>query len=308
MSELEQGAAAAQLSWRETIVALGKSLRPHQWVKNGFVFVPLVFTPEKWSLPEWEIAISGALLFCLASSASYLVNDLRDLEADRAHPRKSRRPLAAGQLSVSLARGSALVLGVAALLGAGLLGWPFVWILSGYLVLQLLYSLLLKHVVILDVMALAAGFVLRVLAGGAAVEIPVSRWLLVTTSLLALFLGFTKRRQELAHLGSGSAEARQVLANYRVEFIDQLNAVLAGSCIVCYALYTLAPETVERFGTDNLILTWPFVVYGILRYLHLVHVRQLGDDPTELFLVDHPLQLCVGFWLATFLLIIRYSS
>jgi 4-hydroxybenzoate polyprenyltransferase len=182
------------------------------------------------------------------------------------------------------------------------------WLMAGYLVIQACYSLWLKHIVILDVMTLASGFVLRVAAGGLAVDIEPSNWLLVTTSLLALFLGFSKRRQEIRHLGIKSSSHRSVLAEYNITFIDQMNAVLTASCILCYALYTIAPETVALYGTERLLLTLPFVVYGLLRYLYLIHVRELGDNPTEVILGDTALQACIVLWVLTFLWIIRFGS
>ncbi len=199
---------------------------------------------------------------------------------------------------------AALLVAVSGLMGAQL-GKQFSLILVFYIVLQLAYSLLLKRLIILDVMAIAAGFVLRVLGGGYAVGILLSSWFLITSSFLALFLGFTKRRQEIRQLGDASVRHRTVLAEYNINFIDQMNAVLAGGCIVCYALFTVAPETVEKFGTQALVATLPFVVYGVLRYLHLVHVRGEGDNPTEVLWRDRPIQISIVLWLVVFLLIVR---
>lgn len=285
-------------------LALIQLLRPHQWIKNGFVLAPLAFTPQLWKADLFLQGGAAVASFCMASAASYVWNDWRDMAADRQNPKKAGRPLASGRISPGFALTVAVVLAAAAFGLAAWVGKMFAAVLGAYVLLQLLYSTVLKGMVILDVMVIAAGFLLRVVAGGAAVDIRVSNWLLLTTSFLALFLGFSKRRQELRQLGADSANHRPVLAEYSVVFIDQMNAVLAAACIVCYGLYTVAPETIQKFG-DNLILTLPFVVYGLLRYLYLVHVRDTGDNPTEVVWVDRPLQVCIVLWLATFLWVIH---
>ncbi len=289
----------------QTILAIGQIVRPDQWVKNLLVLAPLAFTPDMWTAYYLLRGFLAFFVFCFASGAVYIWNDWVDLEADRLHPKKMLRPLASGRLRPRLALGLAIFLAGVALAGAGLAGKALLLVVTGYVLLQFLYSLVLKRLVILDVMAVATGFVLRALAGGVSVDIQVSNWFLVTTSLLALFLGFTKRRQELGQLRDSAAQHRTVLAQYNITFIDQMNAALAGGCIVCYALFTVAPETVQKFGTDALVATFPFVVYGLLRYLYLVHVHNLGDNPTELFLQDRALQICIVLWLLTFLWIIH---
>lgn len=291
----------------DTLVALVRAARPAQWLKNVFVLAPLAFTPERWSLETATQAGLALATFCAASSATYLWNDWCDLDQDRQHPKKRLRPMASGHLQPGLGLGFALGLAGAALVAAAMSRTGLIWVVGFYLVLQIVYSRLLKRLVILDVMTVSAGFVLRVLAGGVAVNIHLSSWFLVTTSLLALFLGFTKRRQELVQLRGKLAPHRVVLGDYNIEFIDQMNSVLAGSCIVCYALFTVAPETIHKFGTEALIATLPFVIYGILRYLHLIHVRDRGDDPTEIMLTDRPLQICVVLWMLTFLLTIHFK-
>ncbi len=297
-------AAGQPVPRRSPVSALFRLLRPHQWVKNGFVLAPLAFTPPMWNPAAWLQAGLAVVAFCLASSASYIWNDWRDIESDRQNPKKATRPLAAAEVSVPFALTLAVIL---AALGFGLAAFVdrmVLVVLGGYAVLQLFYSTLLKRMVILDVMVISLGFLLRVVAGGAAVDIRLSNWLLLTTSFLALFLGFTKRRQEIKQLGANSHQHRPVLAEYSLQFIDQMNAVLAASCIVCYGLYTVAPETTHKFG-ENLILTLPFVVYGLLRYLYLIHVRDQGDNPTELVWTDRPLQVCIVLWLVTFLSVIH---
>jgi 4-hydroxybenzoate polyprenyltransferase len=305
----QTGGTLAETPRRNTVgrtsLALLRAIRPAQWIKNFFVLVPLAFTPALWSTRHFLTAAAAFGAFCLATGAAYVWNDWLDLENDRRHPRKSHRPLAAGEISPPTALSLAAVLVVVALAGASRLGRDVLLVLSVYLALQFLYSIILKRVVILDVMIVALGFLLRVFAGGFALDIPLSRWLIVTTSFLALFLGFTKRRQEIFQLKGDSTQHRPVLGEYNLVFIDQINALLAGSCIVCYALYTVEPETISHFGTESLIATLPFVVYGFLRYLYLVHVRNLGDNPTEVVLHDRPLQLCIALWLVSFLWIIR---
>ncbi len=285
-----------------------ETFRPSQWLKNVFVVVPLLFTPDQWTTPHVIQVATAFIIFCLASGAAYIWNDWCDRDIDRLHPKKSQRPLPSGRLSPRTALAVAGVLAVVAVASAWAMSASLGWLMAVYLLIQACYSVWIKHVVILDVMTLASGFVLRVLAGGFAVGIEPSNWLLVTTSLLALFLGFSKRRQEIRHLGVTSSSHRSVLAEYNITFIDQMNAVLTASCILCYALYTIAPETVALYGTERLLLTLPFVVYGLLRYLYLIHVRELGDNPTEVILSDMALQVCIVLWVLTFLWIIRFGS
>jgi 4-hydroxybenzoate polyprenyltransferase len=300
-----KAAEAAPRKPLDPVLAAFEALRPRQWIKNFFVLIPLGFTLDRWNRGTFTEAAIAFVSFCLVSGAIYIWNDWCDVEQDRLHPTKCRRPLASGRIGTT----PALLLSFVCLAGGLALAFSvnkhlLAWIVA-YAVLQVLYSKKLKHMVILDVMCLAAGFVLRVLAGGAAVNIPLSNWLLITSSLLALFLGFTKRRQEILQLAEDSKHHRAVLAEYNILFIDQMNSVLAGSCIVCYALYTVAPETTAKFHTNALFYTLPFVVYGILRYLHLIHLRQLGDNPTEVVLHDRGLQVCIALWLVTFLAILK---
>lgn len=287
-----------------TFLGLLRLVRPKQWVKNGFVLAAVAFTPGWWDARHFYLGALALTAFCLASSASYIWNDWRDIESDRQNPKKANRPLVVGEVSVAFALSMAVLLVSAAFAMAAFVGTMFLAVLALYVGLQVAYSTVLKGMVVLDVMVISAGFLLRVVAGGAAVNIQVSNWLLLTTGFLALFLGFTKRRQEIKQLGSNGHAHRPVLAEYNIAFIDQMNAVLAATCIVCYGLYTVAPETIHKFG-QNLILTLPFVVYGLLRYLYLVHVRNEGDNPTDVVWKDRALQVTIALWLAVFLFVIH---
>ena len=286
------------------LAGLVRSLRPAQWAKNTFVLAPLVFAGG--------LAVPGALAralfafaaFCAASSAVYLANDLRDREQDRHHPRKSRRPIAAGTLPVGVAAAAAVVLGAAALAGAAALGRDFTLALVAYLALQLLYTLWLKRVVILDALAIALGFVLRVYAGAAAVAVAVSPWLFLCTIFLALFLAFSKRRHELVLLADGASNQRGVLSEYSPAFLDQMMNVVTASAVVCYALYAVAPETVAKHGGRSLLVTVPLVLFGIFRYLYLVYQRQEERNPTEAILRDPPFLINMALWGAAVLAIV----
>lgn len=275
-----------------------RSLRPAQWSKNLFVLAPLLFARRLGDPAALRDAAAAFAAFSAAASATYLLNDLGDRERDRRHPLKRLRPIASGALSPAVATIAAVAL---ALLATGLawrLGRPFALLLVGYLGLGLLYTLALKRLVILDVMAISAGFVLRVLGGAAAIDVAVSHWLLLCTSFLALFLGFSKRRHELLLL-SNASEQRQVLSEYSPEFLDQMINVVTASAVVSYALYAVAPETVAKFQTDRLLLTLPMVLFGVFRYLYLMHRRP--DEmlnPTEAILRDLPFLANIALWAA----------
>ena len=226
----------------------------------------------------------------------YLFNDVSDRQADRQHPLKRHRPIASGRLSTRTALVAAGIIGAAALQGAVLLS-PALGLIAGtYLVLLLLYSAVLKHIVIVDVLAIAAGFVLRAAAGAVAVEVPISQWLLVCTTLLALFLVLSKRRHELTLLAQGATGHRRILEEYSPYLLDQMVAVVTASTLIAYSVYAISPETAERLGTDRLGVTIPFVLYGIFRYLYLVHQKQGGGNPSDMLVHDRPLMTCVALW------------
>lgn len=273
-----------------------RSLRPAQWAKNAFVLAPLVFAGDLAVPGAVARSLAAFVVFCAASSAVYLVNDLRDRDQDRNHPLKRLRPIAAGTLPAGGAAVAALVLAAGALAGAVLIGRPFAAVLGGYLVLQGLYSLWLKRVVILDALAIALGFVLRVYGGAAAVAVVVSPWLALCTIFLALFLAFSKRRHELVLLAEEAAGQRGVLAQYSPVFLDQMINVVTASTVVCYALYAVAPETAAKHGGRTLLATVPLVLFGIFRYLYLVYQRHEERNPTEAILRDPPFLINIALW------------
>lgn len=273
------------------------ALRPRQWVKNVFVFAALVFA-ERLTDPIAVLRVVGAFcVFCVLSSAVYLINDVRDREADRRHPHKRRRPIAAGDISPGTAGAASVVLAVAALLAAFRLSGGLGTVAVAYLVLNFGYSFGLKKVVILDVMMVATGFLMRALAGALVIDVAISRWLVLCTGLLALFLGFVKRRQEITALDGGAA-TRPILKEYSLPFLDQMIAIVTGATVVAYSLYAFSPEVAQKLGTEHLGLTIPFVLFGIFRYLYLVHQRGVGENPTVVVLTDLPLILDVSLWAA----------
>lgn len=289
-------ASAGAVKVRSTAGNLLASLRPSQWTKNLIVFAGLIFGERLGDLDSVLAAAAAFAVFCALSGTIYLVNDIRDREADRLHPLKSQRPVASGTLSVRAAGTAALVLGGSALGVAYWLGPAFGLVAAGYVVLLGFYALALKHVVILDVLTIAGGFVLRAAGGAVVIDVPFSRWLLLLTLLLALFLALSKRRAELVTLADDAKEHRRSLAHYSPYLLDQMISVVTASTLLAYAFYTISPDTVTRFGTDDLILTVPFPLYGIFRYLYLVHRRDGGGNPSEHLLTDRPLLACVALW------------
>jgi 4-hydroxybenzoate polyprenyltransferase len=281
---------------RSVALSLLVSLRPGQWTKNLFVFAGLVFGRK---LLDPVAALHSALaftIFCALSGAVYLVNDVADRESDARHPLKRNRPIASGVLPPSTALVAAAVLLVTALTAAYRLDARFFLDALAYVVLLGLYSAWFKHVVIIDVLTIAIGFVLRVSAGALVIHVPISPWLLVCTILLALFLALSKRRHELVLLADGATGHRRILQEYSPYLLDQMIGVVTASTLMAYILYATSTETAERFGTSLLGLTIPFPLYGIFRYLYLVHLKEGGGSPSELLLTDRPLLLCVALW------------
>lgn len=272
------------------------ALRPGQWTKNLVVFAGLIFGQKLLHPADVATAAAAFGLFCLWSGVVYLINDIQDREADRHHPSKRRRPIASGAISVSTAAGAAVVIGVSALGGAFLLDRQFFLIGLGYLALQVAYSRWLKHAAILDVLVLSFGFVLRAWAGAVVLGVPFSHWLLVLTLLLALFLAIGKRRGELAGLASGAATHRPSLEHYTLSMLDQMLSVVMACTLLAYAFYTISAETVAKFGTDHLLLTLPLPIYGLFRYLYLIHRGDSHGNPSDLLLSDRPLQACLALW------------
>jgi len=271
-------------------------MRPAQWAKNVFVLAPLVFGRFLQDPGISVRALLAVVAFCCASSAVYLVNDLRDREEDRRHPLKRLRPLAAGTLGVPAAVAAVAVLAGGALALALWLGLPFAKILGAYMLLNILYTLWFKHMVILDVMTISLGFVLRVEAGAEATGIEVSRWLFLCTTFLALFLAFSKRRHEITLLAGSASGQRPVLDHYSPAFLDQMINVVTASSVVSYALYAISPETVQKYHTQDLVYTIPLVLYGIFRYLYLMYQRSGERNPTEAILRDPPFLINILLW------------
>jgi 4-hydroxybenzoate polyprenyltransferase len=280
------------------------SLRPHQWSKNLLVFAGLLFSRRLFDLAAFFETVAAFAIFCALSGVVYLTNDVLDRHTDRNHPLKSRRPIAAGVIPVTLALGSAVVLALAALIGALALGWRFALVAFAYVVLNTMYSAFLKHIVILDVLTIAVGFVLRAAAGAVAIDVVISHWLFVCTILLALFISLAKRRHEIVLLADGATTHRPILGEYSAYLLDQMIGIAAGSSLIAYILYTISPENAEKFGTPWLDLTIPFPLYGIFRYLYLVHRRDGGGSPADMLLSDYPLLACVVSWALAVVIII----
>lgn len=281
---------------RATATLVLLSLRPEQWTKNLLLFAGLLFGGRLREIEAVLLAAAAFAIFCGLSGAMYLINDVADREADRQHPLKRTRPIASGRLPVRVALVTAGVIGTAAMAGTLFLRPAFAGVAVAYLCLLGLYSAGLKHVVIVDVLAIAAGFVVRAVAGAVAVDVPISSWLLACTTLLALFLVLSKRRHELVLLGEGATDHRRILEEYSPYLLDQMIAVVTASTLIAYAVYATSADTAQRLGTNRLGLTIPFVLYGIFRYLYLVHQKRGGGSPAAMLLTDRPLLVCVALW------------
>ncbi|HIJ56435.1 MAG TPA: decaprenyl-phosphate phosphoribosyltransferase [Deltaproteobacteria bacterium] len=280
------------------------SMRPVQWVKNLFIFAGLIFSGNLFH-PEALIRVgNGFILFSLVASSIYVFNDIIDLEYDRAHPEKKNRPLAAGLMSVPAAYACSILLAAAGLICALALDQVFFAILLSYLIINVAYTIKIKKIVILDIMCIASGFVLRVLAGTELAEVMASDWLILCTIMLSLFLGFSKRRHELVVTGTDALSHRKVLGDYSISFLDQMIAVATACTVMSYALYTVSPQTVSRFGTRNLVFSIPFVIYGIYRYLYLIHQKNMGGNPTRELVSDLPMLINALLWALLVVLII----
>ncbi|MFN3533669.1 MAG: decaprenyl-phosphate phosphoribosyltransferase [Candidatus Brocadia sp.] len=272
------------------------SMRPEQWIKNLFVFTALLFSKNLFNSSKCIEALIGFVIFCMITGGIYLVNDLVDLEKDKLHPVKSQRPLASGKLKTNTAVVIIFLICCVGLFLAFYMDFFFGIIVLAYFLLNIGYSLFLKSIVIIDVISIAAGFVLRVLGGAVIISVTASQWLILCTILLALFLGFSKRRHELVLLEDCASNHRKVLEHYSPYFLDQMIAVVSASTVICYALYTMSKDTVEKLGTSKLIYTIPFVLYGIFRYLYLVHQKEKGGSPAEVMFTDKPLIINVILW------------
>ena len=286
------------------VVNLVRSLRPSQWTKNLIIFAGLIFGQRLLDPASVVSSVCAFLVFCALSSVVYLINDVADRHADRQHPLKRKRPIASGALPVPVAIGAAIVLAAGALVAAYALRLSFGIVATAYLTLLAFYSGPLKHMVIIDVLTIAIGFVLRAVAGAVVIDVEIGHWLLIATVLLALFLALSKRRHELVLLAEGATSHRRILQEYSPYLLDQMISVVTASTLVAYAIATVSPETIQTFGTNKLGLTLPFPLYGIFRYLYLVHQKEGGGSPSDLLLNDRPLLACVALWAIAVALII----
>jgi 4-hydroxybenzoate polyprenyltransferase len=308
LSELAASEASQPggLPRRSAAASLVISLRPEQWTKNLLVFAGVIFSQELFQMRAVELSIGAFAVFCGLSSVVYLVNDIMDREADRQHPLKKSRPIAAGDLSPRVALVAAAVIGAGALAAAFALRTSFGVVSIVYIALQVLYSGPLKRIVILDVLAIAAGFVLRAVAGAVVINVAISQWLLVCTTQLALFLALSKRRHELVLLADGATGHRKILGEYSPYLLDQMIGVVTASTLIAYTFYCINPETAQKFHTELLGLTIPFPLYGIFRYLYLVHRREGGGSPSQMLVNDRPLLACVALWVVAIVVLVYF--
>jgi 4-hydroxybenzoate polyprenyltransferase len=286
-----------------------KLARPKQWVKNFFVFAPLLFSRHIFESGYVFNSFKAFFTFCMISSAVYIINDILDVDSDRSHPKKKYRPIASGEISIKQAVIFAAVLLVIVIIAFLFQDPAFIFLTVLYFFINLFYSIKIKSVVLFDVFFISFGFMLRVLGGAAAISVPVSSWMVLTTIFISLFLAISKRRGELSQVlnHENIEKQRPVLKEYSVEFADQLNTIAAAGTIISYALYTVSERTVATFGTEKLIYTTPFVIYGIFRYMYLMHKKNLGESPTSIVTKDIPILLNVICWFIVCVLII-YSK
>jgi 4-hydroxybenzoate polyprenyltransferase len=282
------------------------SMRPKQWSKNVLVFAGLLFAQDFIIFEKISQAITAFILFCLVSGSVYLFNDVIDRQRDAMHPQKKARPIAAGLLAPHIAIGFAVVFVTISIYVAFQRDIKFAVILSAYTFLTIAYSIYLKNIVILDVLVIASGFVFRAVGGTFAIQEEVSSWLIICTIFLALFMALGKRRAELISLGDAAGEVRHTLGHYDRKFLDQMIMISTTACLMAYALYTLDPVTVEKFGTRNLVLTLPFVIYGLFRYLYLMYHDDRGESPENAVLGDKASLVCIALYIVAVVAIIYY--
>ncbi len=283
----------------KTISLLIRTLRVYQWTKNLLVFAAIIFAGELLNTTAIINSILAFFSFCFAASSTYIFNDLMDIEKDRLHPDKSKRPIASGEISIQTAVVLSLILAVFSFILAYILGPKFIGILLVYVFLTVSYSLLWKRFFLVDVLVLSLGFVTRAIAGAVAINVIFSNWLIVCTLFLALFLSLGKRRGELLILKDDAENHRSVLVYYTIEYLDQLLLIVSAGALISFTIYTCSQEVVERLHTDQLYLSLPFVIYGLFRYLYLVRYQGEGSDPTKVLLTDKPIAICVTLWALT---------
>ena len=282
-----------------------KILRPHQWVKNTFIFIPLFFGGSLFDMADWTSSLVAFVAFSFAASAIYSINDIVDVEADKKHPKKCKRPIAAGLVSKRQASLLAIILAIAALALPFLLNnWMLSVVIALYLAMNLCYCIRLKHYAIIDVCIVAMGFVMRIVAGGVATDIVLSRWIVMMTFLLTLFLSFAKRRDDVLIMNETGMAPRKNTSRYNLTFINQAIPITGGVMLVCYIMYTVSPEVIERFNSPNLYMTSFFVILGLLRYIQLTVVDERSGEPTRLVLSDRLIQLIIAGWIISFAIII----
>jgi 4-hydroxybenzoate polyprenyltransferase len=272
-------------------------IRPKQWIKNLFIFAPILFAGYLFDLQMLKANIIAFIAFCGISSSVYILNDIMDIESDRAHRKKRFRPLATGDISIPQARILFIILLIITFAVSLTLNYYFVAIIFIYFINNLLYSFKIKHIVLLDVFSISIGFMLRVAAGAYAIDVNISSWMIITTIFISLFLAISKRRAELSGPDQENLEKqRRVLFDYDVTFVDQLNTIAATGTIIAYALYTVSDKALVAFHTDKLIYTTPFVIYGIFRYMYLLHKKNLGESPTQIVTKDIPIIVNSILW------------
>jgi 4-hydroxybenzoate polyprenyltransferase len=303
--DLAEGGAAETVE-RTKLNALVKLARPYQWVKNGLVFAALVFSQRLFHFHDVVLTVLAFIAFCAISSAGYVINDINDRESDQHHPEKRNRPLVCGDVTVAEALTEAAVLGLSGIALSVALGPRFLAIAAAYLAMQFLYSHYAKQMVIVDVIVIAIGFVLRAYAGGVAINVAVSPWLVFITFVLALLIALARRRHELIALGAVAIDHREPLGEYSVKLIDQMLSIVASATLVGYMIYTASPEVAQKLGTQHLFLTVPFVAFGILRYLYLVNECNEGGDPARLVLRDRPLLISILLWIIADILLLYF--
>ena len=284
-------------------VGLITTMRPRQWLKNGVVFAALFFDHKVLELESLLRTIIAFILLCMVSSAVYIMNDLADIDNDRQHPTKKTRPLAAGDLNPTFAALVAIALAVGGLVAGFILSTNLGWILLAYLVIQIAYTFYFKHVVLMDVILVASGFILRVAAGVAVINVErFSPWLYVCTGLLALLIALGRRRHEMSLLGLDARNHRAILDEYNIDLVDRLIGIVSAAALVAYSLYTFMAEGLPE--NNLMMLTIPFVLYGIFRYLYMLHVRHEGGAPEDIFIRDRPMQLALFFWAVVVFLVL----
>jgi len=293
---------------RAIFKAILTEIRPVQWIKNLFVFAGVIFSLSFTRFLPIAQSILAFVIFCLAASSVYIFNDLIDKKIDNVHPQKRTRPIAAGKLRTPVALFVSVTLAFIALFLSLLLNYWFLLTVFTYILIMVVYSLILKKIVIVDVIVISVGFVLRAMAGALAIDVAISPWLILTTFLLALFIGLSKRRYEITLLKEDATEHRNTLSHYSLSLLDQMIAVVTASTVVTYALYTMADATYIKFGTRFLGLTIPFVIYGIFRYLYLVHKREGGGSPEKTLLTDKPLLIDILLWGISAIVIVFVSQ